>query len=241
MNADLENIMAEQFEFSHTPIDVAKYRESPFERGRTKVIESLLPVALSGMAAVDVGCGPGHFSRILSKQGWAVTSIDTDPQNLAATQPFVAATRLGDAISVLQELPPENYDLALALELIEHMPKSLGQTLLTALWKVLKPGGELLLSTPNRFSMEGLVGYYWGEKLRKWDKWNAWDATHVHIYSTQEIIKLLKQCGFTVSAVTGYWYEADFPVIGHSRLPLAVSQRFPLNRMGFNLILKCRK
>jgi hypothetical protein len=63
----------------------------------------------------------------------------------------------------------------------------------------------------------------------------------VHIYSARGIVRLVRICGFNVERVTGYWYEGNLPLIGRWRLPLQQSSAFPMNRLGFNVVLECRK
>ena len=180
----------DQSQASHTPSDPREY-ESPYELNRVRILRSLLPSG-HGRSAVDIGCGPGLFSRELSIKGWRTASIDTDRENIERAEDYVDETHLGDALGILSQLRESQYDLALCLELIEHMPRKRGEDLLVGILRVLKPGGSLILSTPNRFSPEGLGGYYWGEKIGGWGKWDAWDSTHIHIYSSLEIFSPLK-------------------------------------------------
>lgn len=224
---------------TNTPFDESKYT-TPYEMGRVALLESLIPAG-NGAAAVDLGCGPGHFSRVLTARGWRTTAVDTDSSNIALAGAHAAETRLGDALGVLRTLPAGQFELAVAFEIIEHMPRELGEDLVRAIAGVLKPGGRLLISTPNRHSPEGLGGYYWGEKLRRRKRWTAWDVTHVYIYSAPEILQLLSANGFAVTAVAGYHYEGSLPVIGKWRLPLQVSRRAPWNRLGFNIVVECRR
>lgn len=228
-----------EFEFSHAPIDFQKYRGSPYEINRSKIIQHLIPEGKQ-RAALDIACGPGHFSRILSKKGWRTTSIDTDRQNIVSARNYASEVHLGDAISVLSKQPRDHYDFVLALEIIEHMPKVHGETLLKNIRRVLRPEGILIISTPNKFSLQGLKGYYWGEKIRG-RKWHAWDRTHVHIYSSGEIIRLLKECRLSVQGITGFWYADTLPLVGDFRPRLLKSMHFPFNRIGFNIIVECEK
>ena len=121
------------------------------------------------------------------------------------------------------------------------MPLAQGRDLLRHISRVLRPDGRLILSTPNKYSLEGLSGYYWGEKIARWGKWTAWDKTHVHIYTSPGILRLMKACGFSIGKVVGFHYQGQFPLIGKWRLPLMESGAFPLNRLGFNIMVECRK
>lgn len=223
---------------ARTPIAPSKYARE-YELGRVGIIREKIGAG-QGRHALDLGCGPGAFTRILSENGWHVTAVDTDPGNLAHAQPFAASLREGDVLSVLATTPAASFDLVLTLELIEHMPEEQGRDLLRHVKRVLRPGGTLLLSTPNRWSVEGLGGYYWGERIRRWQRWDAWDSTHVRIYSSREILRAMRTAGFDVESVTGYWYRGHVPLLGRWTLPLSVSRRWPMNRLGFNVIVSAR-
>lgn len=228
-----------RFQPTHTPFGLGRYG-SAYEKGRTAIIEQLLPSG-AHKSAIDIACGPGYFCQLLATKGWRTTAVDTDADNLRKAAIHTSEVHLGDAISVLSKLPENHYDLALALEIIEHMPKSLGASLLKNIERVLRPGGTLIVSTPNKFSPEGWGHYYWGEKIRGWGKWYAWDTTHVHIYSSREFIRALKTNGFALDSVTGYHYQGILPLIGEWKLPLEKSTMFPFNRFGFNVIVACHK
>ena len=225
--------------FAATPIDPRMY-EDTYQQHRTEIMAQRIPETEHGLA-LDIGCGVGHYTRILNQKGWRTTAIDSDSSNIEAAKDYASETHVDDAISVLQRLPANQYDLALLLEIVEHMPKQLAETLLTETCRVLKHGGLLLLSTPNKISPVGIGHYYWGEKIRGWPKWYAWDRTHEHIYSSFEIIKLVKKFRFTVEKVAGYWYQGYLPLIGKWKLPILLSRHWPLNRFGFKIILECRK
>lgn len=227
-----------EFKPSHTPFDFSRYQKD-FEVRRARMLKTRVPHG-HGESALDIGCGPGYFSKLLTDRGWETTAVDTDPDNIQSAEKYAGEAHLGDAVEILPKLNEAQYALVLALEIIEHMPKTRGELLLKEIMRVLKPGGKLILCTPNKFSQEGLWGYYWGEKIRK-KRWEAWDETHVHIYSSPEIIRLVKTAGFAVDAVTGYYYEGDLPFERRWKLPLSISTTFPLNRLGFNILLECRK
>jgi 2-polyprenyl-3-methyl-5-hydroxy-6-metoxy-1,4-benzoquinol methylase len=220
-------------------VDLAKYSSQPYEQKRCRLIAERIPEGKNKLA-LDAGCGPGFFSRVLVGRGWRVDAVDANAQNLQHLRDVARNVYEGDVLQVLAQLPTNRYDFALALELIEHLPQPEGKTLLRELRRVLSPTGRLLLSTPNRYSPEGLIGYYLNEKLRGVRRWGAWDPSHVHIYSSPEIFSLLRREGFLIDQCMGYWYETHLPLLGRFALPLTATHRWPMNRLGFNLILSCR-
>ena len=200
----------------------------------------LLPDGREG-DALELGCGPGYFTRMLRARHWKPTSVDLEPAHLEQAAVAAESTLLGDALAVIATQGAQSFGLVLALEIIEHLPREAGVQLLEHAFRVLRPGGLLVLSTPNRWSLEGLTGYYVEEKLRRRERWQAWDPTHRHVYSSREILGLVRRAGWSIEAVRGYWYATEVPRIGHVRLPLEASGHFPLNRLGFNLALRARK
>jgi SAM-dependent methyltransferase len=96
---------------------------------------------------LEVGVGCGVYTRDLAGIG-DVTGIDINPSfvNAANRIPNVIAS-IGDVMQLDYE---EQFDFALCSEVIEHIPDSQ-----IALWNMalsLRPGGVLVLTTPNSYS-----------------------------------------------------------------------------------------
>lgn len=218
-----------------------KYESSSYEKQRTMIISSLVPDDGKGKTALDIGCGSGWFTRILSQKGWNPHAIDLEEKNIRQAQKFAANVFQGDAVDILKDIPGDSYDFVLALEIIEHMKKSSGSELLRNIYRVLKPKGAFLISTPNRFSPEGWIGRLCSILSGKRRGWNAWDSSHIHIYSAMELIGRLKECGFVIGRVTGFWFGARISRSLYLPSLLIQSSLFPLNRMGFNVIIQCHK
>jgi 2-polyprenyl-6-hydroxyphenyl methylase/3-demethylubiquinone-9 3-methyltransferase len=105
---------------------------------------------LAGKSAVDVGCGAGLLTEPLARLGAEVVGIDAAPENIAAARAH--AEPQGLAIDYrtgsIDVLGAEPYDLITAMEVIEHVDDP--AAFVRGLAAVLKAGGLLILSTPNR-------------------------------------------------------------------------------------------
>ena len=108
---------------------------------------------LNGLKALDVGCGGGLLAEALHDRGAEVTAIDVTQANIEVVK--LHALNRGLAIDYrvitaeeLAESQPESFDVVACLEVIEHVPDP-GQ-LIAACSKLLKPGGQMFLSTLNR-------------------------------------------------------------------------------------------
>ncbi len=210
----------------------SKY-SNPYEVNRLKILESLIPQA-NGGRALDLGCGSGIISRYLSAKEWSVTAVDLDPGNAERARSRVEHAIHGEVVSVCRGLPEASFDLVCAFELIEHLTLEDREELMRECRR-LCGNGMLLISTPNRWSPEGLYGYYYGEKILK-KRWKAWDGTHQVIYSSREFLTALKRNGWSPREVIGYYYSGAW----RFSLPISSSRNWPMNRFGFNTIVRAQ-
>lgn len=104
---------------------------------------------LKGKKFLDLGCGTGWFSKEAVDRGAKVTSLDVGPNLLRITGEKCknkSKLVIGDTLS----LPFANnfFDIVLSTEVIEHTEnplKAISESI-----RVLKPGGILVLTTPNK-------------------------------------------------------------------------------------------
>jgi SAM-dependent methyltransferase len=125
---------------------------------------------------LDVGCGDGFHLRLLKeygKPGWTVEGIDIDPRAVKRAAADGTTIHLG-TIDTL-DLPANSYDVVYALQTIEHVESP--RALMAAVFRVLKPGGRLVLVTDNTESIDGSLfrRAYWGgyHFPRHWNLFNA--------------------------------------------------------------------
>lgn len=103
-----------------------------------------LPAAGRGRA-VDLGCGNGRFLLKLSALGWDVQGVDISAAAVAACRNAGLSVEQGDIDSTA--LPDAAFDLVCARHLLEHLPDP--HRFLAGVARILKPGGRLLIQTPN--------------------------------------------------------------------------------------------
>jgi SAM-dependent methyltransferase len=152
---------------------------------------------------------------------------------------------------MLENFPFESnkFDLVIFREVIEHMEKEEGEKVLDNISRVLKPNGSLLISTPNRYSPEGVIS-----STFTMQKWNAWDPNHIHIYNVYEIKKSLQKHGFEIVDQIGEYYFFNILNFLYVRYPSFAFLRFlrktldnklgyiwPLSNFGFVIEFLCKK
>jgi SAM-dependent methyltransferase len=111
--------------------------------------------------ALDVGCNAGYYSHLISQLGFGrVLGIDVVPEMIdTATRRF--ASSAAGRIVEFQQRPAESlpatpaWDFVLCTEVIEHTDQP--DRVIEILRSLLKPGGVMVVSLPNRWSLPYLV------------------------------------------------------------------------------------
>ncbi|WP_249137174.1 class I SAM-dependent methyltransferase [Bradyrhizobium tropiciagri] len=127
-------------------------------KARTAALFGLLGTAdLNGQRWLDAGCGTGTLSRLLAARGCDVTGVDASPEMIAAARSRLAdptAERLTfRQIPTIANLPfaDRSFDGVLCASVLEYVPEV--AQCLAQIHRVLRPGGVLLVSIPNRGSL----------------------------------------------------------------------------------------
>lgn len=121
-----------------------------------KTVLSLIDTDLSGKKMLEVGCGNGDFSNYLSIERKAdILGLDFSKESIAIAKDkkikFNAPSSdfmVGDAQNIA--LPDNTYDIIVSCECLEHIPEP--QKMVSEIFRVLKPGGLVVLTTENYFN-----------------------------------------------------------------------------------------
>jgi len=100
-------------------------------------------------AILDVGCGGGKCLAWLATKGYVnLRGVDLSPEQVAVAKQAVSNVIIGDGIEFLTDRKNE-FDLIIALDVIEHLTKEEVFELLYRCHEALRPGGRLIMQTPN--------------------------------------------------------------------------------------------
>jgi SAM-dependent methyltransferase len=151
--------------------------------------ESLLPYRSTGRI-LEVGCGVGHFLTAARKVGFETWGTEISSSALTRLQALGFDVRRGDLPDL--RLPDEHFDAVVLFEVIEHLPDP--GRYLQECRRLLRPGGLLLLTTPNFDSLSRrLLGA----------RWRVVDPEHLVLMTPRGMQALLQRTGFaTVSLST---------------------------------------
>jgi 2-polyprenyl-3-methyl-5-hydroxy-6-metoxy-1,4-benzoquinol methylase len=127
--------------------DVHRERSHEPNLNRYRVAESLLPSRSSGLTVLELGGGIGEFSRRMGLRGIEVTFVDLSEHNVRKARALGLDAHRLDLNDGLPSFDDGEFDGVVMLEVIEHIVAA--EALLADVNRVLKPGGFLILSTPN--------------------------------------------------------------------------------------------
>jgi SAM-dependent methyltransferase len=149
----------------------------------------------AGSKVLDAGCGRSLFTEIRPDWPFGIVAADVDLDLLAARKAEFPAVRwvVGDA----HPLPFRDaaFDGLFAGELIEHLPDPAAGV--EEFRRVLRPGGTLVLTTPNRLRLANVV-----DRSER-----PYSPDHLSELSYDEARALLRARGFTILEESGLHLE----------------------------------
>src|SRR5262245_49803033 len=108
----------------------------PFYEAMVERAMFRFPFPLQGAKVLDLGSGPGHFSRAMATSGASVIAIEQDERSLPVAPPGCGAAR-GDA----ERLPlrSASFDGVFCSNMLEHTPRP--EAVFAEIERILRPGG----------------------------------------------------------------------------------------------------
>ncbi len=151
---------------NHDPAEIARFDATAQRwwdpKGEFRPLHVLNPVRLEyidsragvrGKRVLDVGCGGGLLSEAMALRGASVTGIDLgtttiEVASLHALQSALPITYLRQAAEDHAREEAGSYDVVTCMEMLEHVPDP--GAVLKALHALVRPGGDVFVSTLNR-------------------------------------------------------------------------------------------
>lgn len=164
---------------------------TPLELTRMAIVLDFMSrIGLSPYPKVcDLGCGSGWSTNVLGMFGPA-TGVDLSDVSIAQERypncEFIS-------INVPEwEAPTCEFDVVVSMEVIEHIEQAHQSKFLAIAHRMLKPGGHLVLTTPNKRTMNAIHGGGRSWSSQPLENW----------LSPKELNALLEENGFEVEART---------------------------------------
>lgn len=124
-----------------------------------ELIYSPVPFRYFGKA-LDVGCGRGTGLYSLKNAGWDVYGFDTSKKAVEFARKKLGLKNIFMGTLENRKYPENFFDVIILSHVIEHLPDPVKT--LNKIKKILRPGGLLLITTPNFGSFGAKIfGQYW--------------------------------------------------------------------------------
>ena len=195
---DLANTVGEESESPTARYDASYHDDDPRVRLWRDFLGELDRLKQStGKRLLDVGSAKGAFLDVAAREGWEPEGIepsetDSDYSRGVFNLPVFTGT-LKEA-----KLPSEQYDAVTMLDVIEHLWRP--SETISETFRVLKPGGALIVFTPNHDSLIFLLAR-WLRRIgfRGSPLELLYPVVHVHYFTPRSLSRLLRQAGFAVA------------------------------------------
>ncbi len=163
--------------------------------------EALATKNIRSGAVLDVGAGQGQFLSFLKdKADFTLYGMDLMHTQLPGVEWYVQ-----DLNRNLQ-LQSEKFDAVTCIEVIEHVENP--RKLVREMFRLLKPGGTLVLSTPNNQSWRSILSYIFRDHFVAFTD-SSYPA-HVTALNKTDILRICTEAGFV---------GLDFAYTNHGALP----------------------
>jgi len=141
--------------------------------------------ACPGQRLLEIGCGSGAFLARMRRLGWDVCGLDTDP-DAASWGRQAYGLNIGCSTLEQADFSADSFDVITMNHVIEHVHDPVA--LMTECHRILRPGGRLILTTPNANS--------WGHKIfaRSWRGLEP--PRHFMIFSLQTLEECTRRSNF---------------------------------------------
>ena len=184
---------------------------------------------------VEVGSGLGYLLNFFKEDGWDTVGLEPN-----AGMCKYAEVELGlTVISKILEkagFEDNSADTVLMMHVIEHVPEP--ATTLKEIYRILKPGGILVLETPRYDTLAFKL-------LGKRERSLSCDG-HIYFFTSDTLAQIAKKVGFTIMksdcvgrSLTLQRLFYNFGVISKNpflqRLLKQIATQFQLNKIWFNL------
>lgn len=162
---------------------------------------------------LEVGAAPCHMTALLTLSGYATIAVDIDPDRVnGLVQQLGLDVRRCDIERSPLPFTDESFAMVLLCETFEHLRID-PSFVLSEINRVLRPGGMLVLTTPNLYSLPNLFRWLTGrsiaDPLDEFSKLRRLGHMgHVREYSAAEVLRFVHAHGLQPRSVA-YRYHAE--------------------------------
>jgi 2-polyprenyl-3-methyl-5-hydroxy-6-metoxy-1,4-benzoquinol methylase len=190
-----------------------------WHRYKFQCVSEMIPAGARSL--LDVACGPGSLMSVARQTGLQRfgTDVAREQINYAAKEYGDSATRF--CVSRLPDLPffDESVDVVTLVEILEHLPAPEVRASLAEVFRLLRPGGTLILTTPNFRSLWPLL-----EVVVNRLGGISYAEQHISRFNPTSARQVIEEAGFAVTQVSSFFTVAPFATALSWRLGVKLHQ-----------------
>ena len=198
-------------DYEHRALTQGPAMQRRWHETKLELLDWFFP-PVPGERILDVGCGSGVFASRMAELGAQVTAVDSNPEVVNYGTRHFARDGLEFRRGLLDELgfADGSYDAATCLEVVEHVFAAQADKLFCDLRRIVRPGGRLLMTTPNYRGLWPMVE--WASD-RFGSNHVMREGRHINFYHRARLRESLERAGFEVERLRTFSTFAPFTAV----------------------------
>lgn len=222
----------------HERQDIQGTRTFDANRHRYRFALNLIPNAEPGERLADVGGGAGEFVELLRRKGYGTLLIEGNATSVEREKKRGFQAIQVDLNKSIYGVGDGSVDGAVCLEVIEHIVPA--ENLLQEIHRIVRPGGFVILSTPNFAYILDRFAYAMGADAKE-------EGYHFRFYTKSKLRGMVQAAGFrviktqTFGGLIGINFVLKCITLGRVRVPPVAIPEFLESVFGRTFVYKLER
>jgi ubiquinone/menaquinone biosynthesis C-methylase UbiE len=195
---DHHHLVAANFEAEYAALEKSRF-SSAFTYGRAKLdqlVDGLFSELPRKASILDVGCGTGEHLKRALRHGLKASGVEPAPAMLAIARRNVRDARIEGGVATSLPFGDCEFDAVIMIEVLRYLDRADIEQALREARRVLRPGGRLLVTLVNRWSLDG---FYLHQRLRQLINRSSYNETNPFclFHTPASAARMLQLAGFS--------------------------------------------